>query len=242
MSFYCFAPGNEGAPSRLLLDGEIVPGGWAWLGDVDASIFSRELMGCKDIDVIINSPGGDVFAGAMIYSLLKAHPYKVRVMIAGIAASAASVVAMAGDEVLISPAGYMMIHNPWMHAVGDAAAMEKAADQLREVAAGIVNAYRLKTGMEESALQALLEAETYMNANSAIELGFADGLWQPEESSVKAAPAARMAGRSHTPKAIMARMQGKKEPGCKNPEALEADSDAEKRRRMKMLALAAKIE
>lgn len=243
MPFYNFEPGGGAAPARLTVDGEIVSGGWAYPGDVDAAKFCRQLEACREVDVIINSPGGDVFAGAQMYSMLRAHPYKVRVMIAGIAASAASVVAMAGDEVLISPAGYMMIHNPWMLAAGDAREMEKAADDLREIGKGILAAYKMKTGMEESELQALLDNETYMNAQSAIEMGFADGLWLPDTVLTGAAPAARMAGRHYTPQAVMARLRAAAAgPENRDTQAIADGGAAEKRKRLGMLARAMKID
>lgn len=232
MPFYNFASPSGSGPSRLVIEGEILPGGWAFPSDTDASAFCRALSQCGDVDVIINSPGGDVFAGAQIYSMLRAHPYKVRVMIAGIAASAASVVAMAGDEVLISPVGYMMIHNPWMLIAGNAEQLEKAADDLREIGQGIMAAYREKTGMEDEALTALLEAETYMNAQSAIDMGFADGLWLPDDVNTDPAPAARMAGRNYAPQAVMARLQ----------ERADAPDESDRRKRMAMLAGAMKIE
>lgn len=234
MPFYNFASPSGSGPSRLTIEGEILPGGWISPSDTDASAFCRALSQCGDVDVIINSPGGDVFAGAQIYSMLRAHPHKVRVMIAGIAASAASVVAMAGDEVLISPVGYMMIHNPWMLIAGNAEQLEKAADDLREIGQGIMAAYREKTGMEDEALGALLEAETYMNAQSAIDMGFADGLWLPDEVSPDPAPAARMAGRNYAPQAVMARLQERA--------GASAPDECDRRKRMAMLAGAMKIE
>lgn len=218
MSFYSFQAGAAGAPTRLMLDGEIVSAGWAWSSDVDAQRFCRELQACQDVDVIINSPGGDVFAGAQIYSMLKAHKGRVVVKIAGIAASIASEIAMAGDEVLISPAGYLMIHQPWMSAVGDAAAFEKAAEQLKEVSQGIINAYKAKTGLEEDEIRELLDKETYMNAQSAIDMGFADGLWEEDRSQYQAAPAASMAGRDYGPKAILNRVLKNSEFGIRNLE------------------------
>lgn len=233
MPFYNFSQALGPGPTRLTVEGEIMPGGWASPMDTDASAFCRALSRCGEVDVIINSPGGDVFAGAQMYSMLRAHPGKVRVMIAGIAASAASVVAMAGDEVLISPVGYMMIHNPWMLIAGNADQLEKAADDLREIGRGIMAAYREKTGMSDEELTPLLEAETYMNAQSAIEMGFADGLWLPDEVNPEPAPASRMAGRNYAPQAVMARLREKAGP--------EQNHVSDWRRRMAMLADAMKI-
>jgi RND family efflux transporter MFP subunit len=124
-----------------------------------------------------------------MYSALLEHPHKVTVKIMGIAASAASVVAMAGDEVLISPVGYLMIHDPWSYVVGNAREMEHEAQVLREIGEGIVAAYQKKTGKTTDEIKKLLEAETYMNAQSAIENGFCDGLFTPDEDKAALAQA-----------------------------------------------------
>ncbi len=213
--FYNLIPGTGGQDSRLYIDGEIVSGysGYDWWTDdhqTGAYDFRNELAQCGPVTVYINSPGGDVFAGAAMYSALLEHPHKVTVKIMGIAASAASVVAMAGDEVLISPVGYLMIHDPWSYIVGNAREMEHEAQVLREIGEGIVSAYQRKTGKTTDEIRRLLEAETYMNAQSAIENGFCDGLFTPDEDKAAlaqaSAPAAAMRGRAYTPAAYMARM------------------------------------
>ena len=217
--FYNLIPGQPGEESRLYIDGEIVSGysGYDWWTDdhqTGAYDFRNELAQCGPVTVYINSPGGDVFAGAAMYSALLEHPHKVTVKIMGIAASAASVVAMAGDEVLISPVGYLMIHDPWSYVVGNAREMEHEAQVLREIGEGIVAAYQKKTGKTTDEIKKLLEAETYMNAQSAIENGFCDGLFTPDEDKAAlaqaSAPAAQMRGRDYTPAAYMARMGAKK--------------------------------
>lgn len=124
----------------------------------------------------INSPGGDCVAAAQIYNMLTAYNGKVTVKIDGIAASAASVIAMAGDTVLVSPVSMLMIHNPATIAWGDHAEMQKAIDMLSEVKESIINAYVLKTGLSRARLSHLMDAETWMDANKAVELGFADGI------------------------------------------------------------------
>ena len=213
--FYNLIPGQPGEESRLYIDGEIVSGysGYDWWTDehqTGAYDFRKELAQCGPVTVYINSPGGDVFAGAAMYSALLDHPHKVTVKIMGIAASAASVVAMAGDEVLISPVGYLMIHDPWSYVMGNAREMEHEARVLREIGEGIVAAYQKKTGKTTDEIRRLLEAETYMNAQSAIENGFCDGLFTPDEDKAAlaqaSAPAASMRGRDYTPAAYMARM------------------------------------
>ncbi len=124
----------------------------------------------------INSPGGDCVAAAQIYNMLTAYNGKVTVKIDGIAASAASVIAMAGDTVLVSPVSMLMIHNPATIAWGDHADMQKAIDMLSEVKESIINAYVLKTGLSRARLSHLMDAETWMDANKAVELGFADDI------------------------------------------------------------------
>lgn len=145
--------------------------------DVTPQIFKDELnAGSGDITVWINSPGGDCVAAAQIYNMLTQYKGNVTVKIDGIAASAASVIAMAGNMVLMSPVSMMMIHNPATVAFGDHAEMQKAIDMLAEVKESIINAYEIKTGLSRSKLSHLMDAETWMDANKAVELGFADDI------------------------------------------------------------------
>ena len=126
--------------------------------------------------VWLNSPGGDCIAAAQIYNMLKEYPGNITIKIDGIAASAASLIAMAGNEVLMSPVSMMMIHNPMTAAIGNADDMQKAAAMLDEVKDSIINAYELKTGLSRAKLAHLMDDETWMNAVKAVELGFADGI------------------------------------------------------------------
>lgn len=145
--------------------------------DVTPQLFKDELnAGSGDITVWINSPGGDCVAAAQIYNMLTQYKGNVTVKIDGIAASAASVIAMAGNTVLMSPVSMMMIHNPATVAFGDHAEMQKAIDMLAEVKESIINAYVIKTGLSRSKLSHLMDAETWMDANKAVELGFADDI------------------------------------------------------------------
>lgn len=130
--------------------------------------------GTGDITVWINSPGGDCIAAAQIYNMLMEYSGNVTVKIDGIAASAASVISMAGTKVLMSPVSMMMIHNPATIAWGDHSEMQRAIDMLAEVKESIINAYEIKTGMSRTKLSHLMDAETWMDANKAVELGFAD--------------------------------------------------------------------
>lgn len=122
----------------------------------------------------INSPGGDCVAAAQIYNMLMDYKGSVTVKIDGIAASAASVIAMAGAKVYVSPVSMLMIHNPMTVAMGNAADMEKAIEMLSSVKDSIINAYEIKTGLSRARLSHLMDAETWMDANKAVELGFAD--------------------------------------------------------------------
>ena len=134
------------------------------------------MSGSGNITVWINSPGGDCVAAAQIYNMLMDYKGDVTVKIDGIAASAASVITMAGTKVLMSPTALMMIHNPLTVAIGDSEEMQKAIDMLSEVKESILNAYEIKTGLSRAKLSHLMDAETWMNANKAVELGFADDI------------------------------------------------------------------
>lgn len=168
---------NEEVAERVLeLYGTIAEESW-FDDDVTPQLFKDELnAGSGDITVWINSPGGDCVAAAQIYNMLTQYKGNVTVKIDGIAASAASVIAMAGNTVLMSPVSMMMIHNPATVAFGDHAEMQKAIDMLAEVKESIINAYVIKTGLSRSKLSHLMDAETWMDANKAIELGFADDI------------------------------------------------------------------
>ena len=167
---------TETAPAErtLFLNGTIAEESW-FDDDVTPQLFKDELMADSgDITVWINSPGGDCVAAAQIYNMLMDYPGNVTVKIDGIAASAASVIAMAGTKVLMSPVSMLMIHNPMTFAFGDSAEMQKAIDMLGSVKDSIINAYEIKTGLSRAKLSHLMDAETWMDANKAVELGFAD--------------------------------------------------------------------
>ena len=134
------------------------------------------MAGSGDITVWINSPGGDCVAAAQIYNMLMDYKDDVTVKIDGIAASAASVIAMAGTKVLVSPVSMLMIHNPMTAAFGNSEEMQKAIEMLSSVKDSIINAYEIKTGLSRAKLSHLMDAETWMDANKAVELGFADGI------------------------------------------------------------------
>ena len=168
---------SEGNEERVLeLNGTIAEESW-FDDDVTPKMFRKELFsGSGDVTVRINSPGGDCVAASQIYTMLMDYKGNVTVEIDGIAASAASVIAMAGTKVLMAPTALIMIHNPATVAFGDHEDMKKAIDMLSEVKESIINAYEIKTGQSRAKLSHLMDAETWMNANKAIELGFADGI------------------------------------------------------------------
>ena len=146
-----------------------------WGDEITPQMFRDELEAEEgDLTVWINSPGGNVFAAAEIYTMLQEYKGAVTVKIASIAASAASVIAMAGKRVLMSPTALLMIHDPSTIAMGNAKDMEKAIETLNEVKESIINAYAAKSGMRRSKIAELMSNETWMNAKKAVELGFAD--------------------------------------------------------------------
>lgn len=128
----------------------------------------------QDVIVNINSPGGDVFEGLAIYNLLRNHKGKVTVRVLGVAASAASVIAMAGDEIQIARAGFIMIHNCWSWAVGNQHDMREAADYLAVFDESANDIYRTRTGLEQKEIAQMMDTETWLSGAKAIEKGFAD--------------------------------------------------------------------
>ena len=184
---------TETSERTLFLNGTIAEESW-FDDEVTPQLFKDELMsGSGNITVWINSPGGDCVAAAQIYNMLMDYKGDVTVKIDGIAASAASVIAMAGTKVLVSPVSMLMIHNPMTAAFGNSDEMQKAIEMLSSVKDSIINAYEIKTGLSRAKLSRLMDAETWMDANKAVELGFADGILQREEqSSDVAVPTASM--------------------------------------------------
>jgi len=172
---------TEPESRTLYLNGTIAEESW-FSDEVTPAVFKSDLLsGSGPITVWINSPGGDCVAAAQIYNMLMDYPHEVTVKIDGIAASAASVIAMAGTRVLMSPTSLLMIHNPLTVAMGDTEEMRKAIQLLDEVKESIINAYEIKTGLSRTKLSNLMDSETWMNANKAMELGFCDEImFRPE--------------------------------------------------------------
>lgn len=166
---------------RINVKGAIIPNNDKWIYDLlemDATspkdIIDALPSNNEDIEVIINSGGGDIFSGSEIYTELKAYPGNVNVKVVGVAASAASVIAMAGNYIEMSPTAQMMIHNASTLVAGDNRAMASASDMLSSVNRGIANAYINKTGKSEQEILDLMNQETWLNSQDAVDLGFAD--------------------------------------------------------------------
>lgn len=205
---------TETAPEErtLFLNGTIAEDSW-YDDDVTPQLFKDELMsGNGNITVWINSPGGDCVAAAQIYNMLMDYPHDVTVKIDGIAASAASVIAMAGTKVLMSPVSTMMIHNPATVAWGDTGEMEKAIAMLEAVKDSIINAYEIKTGLSRAKLSHLMDSETWMDANKAVELDFADGILSRAQAGDEAPPAGSML---YSPAAVVNSLMGKIAAKCR---------------------------
>ena len=208
------AAAAETAPEErtLFLNGTIAEDSW-YDDDVTPQLFKDELMsGSGNITVWINSPGGDCVAAAQIYNMLMDYPHDVTVKIDGIAASAASVIAMAGTKVLMSPVSTMMIHNPATVAWGDSSEMEKAIAMLDAVKDSIINAYEIKTGLSRAKLSHLMDSETWMDANKAVELGFADGILSRAQAGDEAPTAGSML---YSPAAVVNSLMDKISAKCR---------------------------
>ena len=165
----------DSSGSTLILDGPISSETW-WGDEVTPQLFRDELkkITSNKLTVQINSPGGDVWAGVSIYDALKDLDAEVTVKVSGLAASIASVIAMAGDKIIMTPGSTMMIHRASMIAMGNTDDMQKAIEMLKTVEEGIENIYVDRTGQTKEAVKDMMEAETWMSAEKAVELGFAD--------------------------------------------------------------------
>ncbi|MEW6047936.1 MAG: head maturation protease, ClpP-related [Bacillota bacterium] len=177
------AAAGESEVGELLLYGPLSSESW-WGDEVTPKQFAEELRALgaiRELRIYINSPGGDVFAGSTMYSILSRHSARKVVTVDGLAASAASLVAMAGDRIIMPINAMMMIHNPWMLVVGDAPTLRKAAEDLDKVRESMIAVYHARTGLEPERIAQLLDAETWMTAQDAVDLGFADQVEQAKE-------------------------------------------------------------
>jgi ATP-dependent protease ClpP protease subunit len=169
--------GEEETAGEILIYGSLVEVKWWSESDVTPLEFAKDLKALgdvKNIHVRINSYGGNVSAGSTIYSLLKQHRARVTVHVDGFALSAASVIAMAGDVIIMPGNAMMMIHNPAVGTYGDAATLRKDAEILDKIQASMASVYCEKTGLSREEITAMLDAETWLTADEAVEKGFAD--------------------------------------------------------------------
>lgn len=176
---------DEPSAERVLeIYGTIAEESW-FDDDITPQMFRDELFaGHGPVTIWINSPGGDCIAASQIYAMLMDYEDEVTVKIDGIAASAASVIAMAGTKVLMAPTAMMMIHNPSTGAYGDHKDMEKVIKMLDEVKESIINAYEIRTDLSHAQLSHMMDETTWMNAKKAVELGFADALLEDVKRAV----------------------------------------------------------
>ena len=167
---------QNGDQRQLAISGVIAPDSWVH-DDVSPQVFQDVLNDFQyPFDLRLNSPGGDCTAASLIYTMLMNYPNEVNVKISGIAASAASVIAMAGTTVSMAPAAMLMIHNPLTIVGGQERDLDHAAQMLAETKESIINAYELKTNLPREKISTMMDNETWMNVNKAIELGFADAM------------------------------------------------------------------
>jgi ATP-dependent Clp endopeptidase proteolytic subunit ClpP len=221
-------------PKRIDVKGQIVESGndWVydWLGIENTSpkkiLKALQEAGGEDIEVYINSPGGSIYAGSEIYTELRAYAGKKTIKITGIAASAASVIAQAGNSE-ISPTGMFMIHNVQTEASGDYRDMDNTSDSLRAANQSIINAYMDKTGMGSKALQELMDKETYLSAQQAVEYGFVDRVMFSENAQ------AMYNGFGTLPNEAIEKLRNMiKNPEQKNPDFLISQKHAATRLRL----------
>lgn len=186
--FWNWMKNEDTGATELYFEGPI--SAETWLGDeITPGLFKSELeQHPGDLTVWICSPGGDVFAASQIYTMLRNHKGKVTVKIDALAASAASVVAMSGDETFISPTGMLMVHDPACMASGNKADMVKAIEILDEVKESIINAYEQKCHLSRSKIAKMMSEETWLNAKKALQLGFVDGILFAKEKMPQTEP------------------------------------------------------
>lgn len=219
-TFWNVAKNEESGENELRIDGPIrmEQGFWDWLfnkPDRSATGLEKAIKAFagKDITVWINSNGGECIAASVVYSALQNYEGKVTVKIDGSAISAASVIAMAGDEILMSPTAIMMIHNPLTEARGEVKDFQKAIEILTEVKESILNAYVKKTKLSRNEISDLMDSEKWMSADTAIRLGFADGklfeeeLEQSEEVENAIMKGARMVYNNLDPEDVLTKLK-----------------------------------
>ena len=165
---------------------DVIGEDWWTGGGVTAKGVSAQLraIGARPVEVQVNSPGGDMFEGLAIYNALREHPQPITVKVMGMAASAASIIAMAGDTVEIGAASFLMIHNCWVTAQGNRHDMEEVAAFLAPFDEAMANVYAQRSGKPVADCAKWMDAETYMSGTTAIERGFADALLAADQTKV----------------------------------------------------------
>jgi ATP-dependent Clp protease protease subunit len=186
----------EGEADNVVSILDVIGEDWWTGGGITAKRVAGALraIGRRDVVVHVNSPGGDYFEGLAIYNLLREHPARVTVRVLGLAASAASVIAMAGDEVEIARAGFLMIHNTWVVAVGDRHGLREAADWLAPFDATAADIYAARSGLETAEIAKMMDRETWIGGTDAVARGFADALLPSDSVAADAASAAAATG------------------------------------------------
>lgn len=191
----------KGDKVKIQIYDDIGKGGW-FFDEISAQSIIDQIEGLSvsQIDVHINSGGGDVFEGVAIYNYLKNHSAKVIVHVDGLAASIASIIAMAGDKIIMGEGAFMMIHDPLTGVIGNAEQMRKTADILDNVGGSMAGVYATKTGNSVEKIRELMLAETWLNAKEAVDLGFATSI---NNTSINANMAYKIAAKMNAPKQII---------------------------------------
>lgn len=202
--------------AEIYIYGDI--GGW-W-GGVDAEVLAKDIAGLdvETINVRINSPGGLVFDGIAIYNALARHKAKIVVHIESLAASIASVIAMAGDEIRIAESAHIMVHKPWSGVIGDSDAMRLEADILDTLESAITDTYEARTEQDRDQLEAWVSAETWFKGKDAVDHGFADVLVPSKKKAKASAGSALLAYFQRTPKELLP--EGAADPAVREIERL----------------------
>lgn len=208
--------------------------GFSWWDEgVTAAQFKKdfdEIKDSKEINILINSPGGDVFDGIAIHNIIATERDKVSIEVLGLAASAASIIALAGSSLQIDAGGFFMIHNVWSFAMGDANDMRETADRLDKIGGELVNIYEAHSDLSAAEIQEFMDAETWFTAAEAVEHGFADEEAEPEEIAASASIDPRYAYK-HIPERFSGSAEGNKPPeNVRDFEGLLRDSGFSRKR------------
>lgn len=183
--------------ATITIYGDICSWAWEEFGEMSANILSKQLEALGDvneINVYINSYGGEVAEGLAIYNALRRHKAKVRTFCDGFACSIASVIFMAGDERIMNEASLLMIHNAWTWASGNAAELRKQAEDLDKITQASVEAYKAHSNLKEEEIKALMDNETWILPSEAIEYGFATAVEKTEKANTSQNARAKLFG------------------------------------------------